>query len=117
MRWTRFMNKENGLLLVPRLVCLYAIIAFEGGTAGRPGGLGTHPRVLGRCTPAVEKCVSTNINGSKARYRILNLMKRPVYTSADCTTPEVLWSPGECRSVCGLGVLCAATCRLATGKK
>ena len=47
MRWTRFTNKENGILLVPRLVCLYAIIAFEGGTAGRPGGLGTHPRVLG----------------------------------------------------------------------
>ena len=39
MRWTRFTNKENGILLVPRLVCLYAIIAFEGGTAGRPGGL------------------------------------------------------------------------------
>ena len=43
------------------------------------------PRVLGRYTPAVERRKYKYINGSKARYRILNLidnlMKRPLYTS------------------------------------
>ena len=96
MRWTRFMNKENGILLVPRLVCLYAIIAFEGGTAGRPGGLWDASQgPPGRYTPAVE-CVSTSINGSKARYRILNLMKRPLYTSGRLHATLRSWSPGAC---------------------
>jgi hypothetical protein len=65
------------------------LLHLRGVPLGGPEGYGTHPRVLGRYTPAVE-CVSTNINGSKARYRILNLMKRPLHlvTSAlwNCTT-------------------------------
>ena len=78
------------------------LLHLRGVPLGGPEGYGTHPRVLGRCTPAVEKCVSTNINGSKARYRILNLMKRPLALHL-CTRrrrSSGVWSPGACVWVC-----------------
>ena len=42
MRWTRFMNKENGILLVPRLVCL-CVLHLRGVPLGGPEGEGRIP--------------------------------------------------------------------------
>ena len=92
------------------------LLHLRGVPLGGPEGYGTHPRVLGRYTPAVE-CVSTNINGSKARYRILNLMKRPlVYTSGKLHDARAwtLSGPVVAGASCvrvGVHSVCAATCR------